>query len=205
MTLVVIYCFFSKIRIYMLLIKTGNDDRIEFTIKLLHGLFSKKVSIPFMKREGLSLKYEEQQSNKKEEKTFTPNDLQHMKNNYDQFLNSVKNGKEHIRRIVKKSSVDRLTTDIRFGVGQADHTATLTALLWTVHGLIRTFLERTVTIACKPVHNVVPLYGQVVFKMTASCIVSIPLGHLMIIGIRLWIESGMSKQKRAGGIHGTSN
>jgi len=73
-----------------------------------------------------------------------------------------------------------------------------------IHGWSRLIIGQKITFACKPNHQVISVYGGIVFKMTASCIVSIRLGHLIIIGFRLWLDRGMSKHKKVGEVHGAS-
>ncbi|TDL34311.1 hypothetical protein E2R51_00935 [Jeotgalibacillus sp. S-D1] len=204
----ILYVFFSKIRLQINMIKTGQNDRIDFKLKLFNGLYRKEMSIPFIKEEGGTVKYEKQSQTKSEKTTehgsFSMNDIETAKQKYNQFLKRYKHAKQHINELLKKTSLEKWSTEIHFGVGAADYTALLSSLIWMTHSWCRLLLERKIILACQPSHRVVPLYGITAFKMSASCIVSIRLGHLMIIGVRLWLDRGQSKQKKVGEFHGAS-
>lgn len=204
----ILYGFLSKIRLTINFTRVGHNDRIDIKLKLFNGLYKKVISIPYIKEEEGSVQFQQQAqtASKKtnEQKSITIEDIETVKQKYNQFLKKYKHAKKHINELLKKMSLEKWSTEVHFGTGAADSTALLSSLIWMAHSWCRLLLERKIVVACKPNHRVVPLYGITAFKMTASCIVSIRLGNLMIIGVRLWFDRGLPKQKKVGEIHGAS-
>ncbi|PPA71642.1 hypothetical protein [Jeotgalibacillus proteolyticus] len=203
---VLFYIYFSKITVSISFRKTGHNDRVEITVKLFNGLINKELMVPLIKKEGLGLSYNtsDMKTSKSENKTFTSDDAGHLQVRYQKFLKTYHDAKIHLNRLWSGIRIEQLTTDIRLGTGQADMTAYSSSLIWMLQSFLRTFLAKKVSINCRPVHKVVPLYGFKAFKMTATCIASIRFGHLMKIGIRLFLDRRMSKNLKAGEVHGTS-
>jgi len=207
-SIILLYGFYSRLTVEVNMKKVGQQDRIDLMINVFNGLYKKKIAFPLIKKEGPGVKVTEKTETQtktiSEEKIFTFDDVEKAKKTYQHFLKKYHHAKKHLAELVDKLRVDKVETKIQFGVGAADYTAMLSGLIWMIHGWSRLFIERKLTLACKPHHQVIPVYGATVFKMTASCIVSIRLGHLIIIGFRLWLDRGTSKHKKVGEVHGAS-
>ncbi|WP_157841524.1 DUF2953 domain-containing protein [Jeotgalibacillus soli] len=185
--------------------KTGEKDFLKIKLKLFNGLYRKRVEIPLIKSKRISLSYEKRSDKGEENKKFTYDDVQHIQSKYEEYLQIMKNGRRLMETLIRKVSVDKLQTEIRFGVNEADWTAYITSFIWTFHSWLRLFFEKKMIMTCTPQHSVYPLFGGSVFQMQLSCMFSIRLGHLIKIGILYLIEKRVSNHRKAGGVYGTSN
>ncbi|MGD7044236.1 hypothetical protein [Jeotgalibacillus proteolyticus] len=197
------YIYFSKITISIQLNLRKNLHHADIQLKVFNGLYRKKFSIPLFEREGTAIVYSEQTNTETDaEKLFSIQDMNQAKEVYDRFLQQFKHVKKHTKDLLKKVKVEKLATDVKIGLEEADWTAYLTSGIWVLNSWIILVLSPIFQFKCKPQQSVQPLYGVNAFALYLSCIASIRLGHLMIIGVRFWLDRGLPKHKKVGEVHG---
>ncbi|KIL46329.1 hypothetical protein [Jeotgalibacillus campisalis] len=194
--ILLIYLFYSKITMTIRINFQKGLKHADIQFKVFNGVYKKKFSIPLFEQKGEGIVYAEQtnlEEEKETEKLFTIQDMNQAKELYDRFLQQYNHVKRHTKELVKKVKIEKLSTDVKIGLEEADWTAYLTSGVWMFHSWITLLLSSVFQLKCKPEHHVHSLFGVNAFALHLSCIASIRLGHLIVIGIRFRMDQRVPK------------
>lgn len=171
-----------------------DNDSLKIEFKALFGLIKYKLDIPMIKIDDDSASIvakgkiesgENEQTMKKGEQKFTPEDLLKSFKDYKLLLLHVVSLHKIIRRFLKKVKITQLEWNTLLGTGDAALTGMLTGAAWTVKGGIIGIISSYFKLHVMPQIYVQPHFQLAVAQTSFKCMLHFRTGHAMVAGIKL--------------------
>lgn len=170
--------------------RQGVNDHFVVSIFILKGLIKYKFEIPKIDTGKKGVKYSsvketgknEKDKSKKKEKMGYSDILQkiekfrNFKCKYDVLIGKA------LKYLRCKLIIKKLDISITIGTDNAHHTAVLIGLCWSVVGLLTSYIHNKLNLVEKTV-NIKPDYMGKKLKVDLFCILSVRIGHIIIVGL----------------------
>lgn len=88
---------------------------------------------------------------------------------------------DYLRR--KKSIIKEFSLKVNYGTGDAFSTGIIGGILWSLAGIITSFLEHNFRVYKKQV-DIRPDYEKIVFNINLDCIFSLKTVHIILVGLK---------------------
>ncbi|OPZ87539.1 MAG: hypothetical protein BWY74_03380 [Firmicutes bacterium ADurb.Bin419] len=198
-TIILIFVFLIlcliKINVAMEYNRQGVNDHFVLSFFIFNGLVKYKYELPRLDAGKKGIRFRKiKKKGKKEKDVSNKKD----KTSYGDIISKIEMFRSfrkkyniligHIYKYLKcRLSIKKLDINISFGTDNAHHTAVLTGLCWSAVGLLVSFLHNKLNIVEKSI-NIKPDYMGKKFKVDLFCILSMRVGHIIIVGLIILIH-----------------
>ncbi|GGA22783.1 DUF2953 domain-containing protein [Paenibacillus physcomitrellae] len=194
--LLLLFVLLSRITITIHARKQNKDERITAEMKALFGLVNLHYEVPriifdnfkqgFKVDTATDSKLPIRSDHKETAQHIGKEVLQHWDEIYIQILHATDGLKQWTNAMLKHLEVDRLEWTTDFALKEADHTAVVSGLLWSLKNCIVGGLSFRVNMKKPPELEVSPGFGTTPhFTTQMDCIAKIGLGYAMYAGLTL--------------------
>ena len=125
----------------------------------------------------------------------------------ESFLVQVKEKLEHIenlyfilRSFLNKIEISAFSWRTAVGMKDAAWTGTAAGSFWALKGSIVSLVHRMTNMTAKPEIEVIPVFGQSVWKVEYSCMISFRAGHAIAAVIQLFLHRRREKKRSDAGL-----
>jgi hypothetical protein len=190
----VVIVFFTKVKIYILFGRQGEEDQGEVVITVLGGLIKRRLKIPTIDfknlDKGIEVKAEtDSATSEKKNRSFINKDfIEHFYEKYEELLHRISHLQEMVRWFFARITCEHWKWETMIGTGDAAEAGVLTGVVWSVKSNVLGFLSHYIRWVTVPKLDVVPNFGQAVFQTTYEGIFHFRLGNLIRFGIKLWFR-----------------
>jgi energy-coupling factor transporter transmembrane protein EcfT len=191
--LLLIILAFSKLKVKINIMHTGDDDHFKVTMQLWRFI-RYTIDVPLiqvdeedatvvMKQKKYAGKDSETASND-QEKRLTPKKMIKNMKKMQKLVNRVIGFHEIVKKFVRHITIHQLNWKSSFGTGDAAHTGVLTGVIWSLKGSIVGLLSHYMQLRTKPQLEVVPQFQKLHSETHLLCMISFRIGHTMFAAIR---------------------
>jgi len=182
--------------------RVKDNDRFFAEFKLLGGLFTKRLEVPFIQYQGIfagivvkmGTKGKQGQLENVQKQRFTPERISDLYQWSKQLLMHVREFTEWLRHTLTYVKCSEFRWETRLGVGDAAETALATGMLWAVKSTLFGYIFQYVHLRAKPKLTIQPQYNHMEFSTEFSCHARIRLGLLvfsmLVLGWRIIRSKG---------------
>lgn len=170
--------------------REGVNDHIVLSLFILNGLVKYKYEIPKVKaaKRGFIFKKVKEKGKKEKDKSKHKGKISYghvlkkikyyrnLKNKYNVLIEKI------IGYLKCRLQIKKLDLSVTLGTDNAHHTAVLIGLCWSVAGLILSFILNNLNLIEKNI-NIKPDYMGKKLKVDLFCILSVRIGHIIIVGL----------------------
>jgi hypothetical protein len=183
----------SKIKVFLHLLHTGDDDYIKIEFRLW-GVIRYKIEIPFLKLDEESpslvtktkVKTGKEEKTKKEDKTkVSSKDMLNTFEDTEKILRHVVSLHHLIRNFLKRVVVKKFEWHSIIGLGDAAATGMISGAVWAVKGSILAIISHYFKLVVIPQMTIQPHFQAFVSHTSFKCIFQFRIGHAMLAGIKL--------------------
>lgn len=87
--------------------------------------------------------------------------------------------KHILTQFITKIRLDRFENRIYFGLDDAAATATISGVLWAIHGMINPVLMTAMSAGRRPISIIRPIFGKQLIYLDSQCILRVQLGNII--------------------------
>ena len=175
--------------------RQGVNDNFVLSFFVLKGLIKYKYEVPKIAAGKKGVKYKSVKKRAKKEKDTSK---KKEKIGYRYLIKKI----EAIRKFQKKYDVllekvykylkcrikiRKIDINVVIGTDNAHHTAVLIGICWSAAGLLLSYIQNKLNLMEKTV-NIKPDYMGKKFKVDLFCILSVRIGHIIVVGLILVIH-----------------
>lgn len=186
---------YSNVKVEITFKRYNKDDILIINIAVFYGIFTYKKQIPFMDLIKINNEIQgiESESQSKINKSLI-NDkqsiikiseirkyLEKFKKIYNKFKKYIIPFKNYVQ---EKILFKRIYWNSEIGVGNADETAIVTGIIWSIKSTFISFMSNSYNLL-DTVIDVTPNYNVNTIKTHINCIFTIKLGHIINAGIKI--------------------
>jgi len=186
--------------------RRGQDDHVQFDIKLLWGMVRYHLVIPFARFRGSSVKLQTDRRGhslgvNSGTSTEESVDAETVKNTFEKVRDMLRftlDLTEVVKRMLRNIRLKEWSWTTTVGTGDAVSTAMTTGLAWSVKTSALGVLSQLVRLQTSPEMSVTPLFNATAFSTRLQFKAKIRVAAVAMSGVRLLIHAGRAK----GGLSG---
>jgi hypothetical protein len=193
---VVLWISLSHVHLQFYFSRVKDNDHFFIDFKMLGGLVSYHVDIPFVEYggiySGVLVKMQSIMSLPKDQlqhkhKQITPEHISDIYQWAKRLLAHVKGFTNWLRHMLTHVKCNELRWVTRIGVGDAPETAIAVGMLWAMKSTLFGYIFQYVILQTKPKISIQPYYNHTEFSTEFSCHVKVRLGFLFFsLLLLLW-------------------
>ncbi|MFK2824676.1 DUF2953 domain-containing protein [Bacillus sp. B190/17] len=188
LAVILMILFLLKIRIFIHFLRIPGYKEAYIRFFLFRGLFSYTFYFPFKDDQAPDAV----KKGMKEEVTFE--EAQHFAQQAKGKLERVEHLHRVTRSFLKKIEIHTFLWRTAIGMKDAAWTGTAAGSLWALKGGILSAAGRMMKITAAPEIDVVPVFGQSIWKVECSCMISFRAGHAIAAVISLFFHRRRRKK-----------
>ena len=206
--------FFIKLNILIEYTRDGWDDHIVISFFTLGRLIKFKYEISMMDLENTGIKFKKYRTKKDESKDESS--ISDGKIGFSRLIEQSK----FFRKVYKDNKVaickvrdyikgriviSELDLKVTFGVGQANYTAIMNGVIWSLYGTVLSYITNTI----KVLKNNIKIncdFSKTILKVDLYCIFTFKLAYIIVMGLifayRYIDKIFIRKNTIGGGVNG---
>lgn len=167
-------------------IKIDNKTNYSFfIIRLFGGLIRLRFNFTLASLERGAISIILRKTNSDLEHHAKIEDIFHyMVNSYKRYIKYA----DQFRKLVSKTTIQNLNLDMTIGLDDAAQTALLSGSILTLFNSFRGYVKSKFNLKDSKI-RLLPYFEGAEFDMVLDCIINVKLGHIIITGIRMLIQS----------------
>lgn len=185
--------WFLNIQLLFYFLRVPDHAEAYVRFFFFHGLLSFTFYIPFTNKELASVK-------KRVTATIPPQEAETFLAQLKERIGYIENLPQIALSFLKKVEVRSLTWRTAVGMKDAAWTGMLTGSLWAAKGSVLAAIDRLMKMNTRPDIEVTPIFGQSVWKVEGSCMISFRAGHAIAAVIQLFIHRRGRKKRSSAGL-----
>ncbi len=200
--LLFIILFVIKINAAVEYERNEKEEWIRIAFYTKKNLLRYEYKVPLLKKEGDKIKFKlvkgqsrEMQGGTAESERLMPIDIIKKYISFRVYLKDHGDLIEEIRNYLNKKDIHvELNIELTQGTGDAAQTGLICGLLWSVAGILVTWLSRYLK-AFKKGIKISPCFDKSIFKVEASCIFHVRLVHIIVVLKKIYLMKYSMKLK----------
>ncbi|OCA92246.1 DUF2953 domain-containing protein [Pseudobacillus wudalianchiensis] len=183
-----------KIQLLFYFLRMPEKTEAYIRFFFFYGLLSYTFYIPFTK--GQTSK----SVRKKEYKEVSPREAEDFLIQVKEKLEYIESLQYIVRSFFKKIEIRTFSWRTVVGMKDAAWTGTAAGALWALKGSVISAAHRMVQMTARPELEVTPVFGQSVWKVEWSCMISFRIGHAISAVIQLFLHRRHRKKSSTAGL-----
>lgn len=205
--------FFIKIKVALEYVRDDHDDNLVMAFYIMNGIFKYKYEIPLVDVGQNNARFRlVKETGKKEKKVGEVKKKLKWTEIYDKYINVkgyyIANNELicDIRAYLhKRLALLKFELCIREGTGNASQTAIISGILWSLTGIVTSFLSDNIKTLEKHV-RIKPCFETKIFTVDFLCIFHIKFVHIIVVLMKIMKNryklKHKEKQEMGGGFSG---
>lgn len=186
---VVIICLI-KVNVVIEYNRQGVNDNFVLSFLALKGLIKYKYEIPKIDVNKKGVKFKRLKERGKKEKDTSKKKgkmgYRYLIKKIETFRNFQKKYNVLLEKVYKylrcRIKIRKIDINVVVGTDNAHHTAVLVGICWSAAGLLLSYIQNKLNLMEKTV-NIKPDYMGKKFKVDLFCILSVRIGHIIVVGL----------------------
>ncbi|MEK4028468.1 DUF2953 domain-containing protein [Pseudobacillus sp. FSL P4-0506] len=186
--------YFLKIRLLFYFFRVPESKEAYVRFSFLHGLLSYTLYIP-LTDSSIS-----ETQRKRADEEVTPEEAEKFFIQVKEKLEHIENLHYIIRSFLNKIEIHTFLWRTAIGMKDAAWTGVAAGSLWAIKGSVLSAAHRMMNMTAIPEIEVTPVFGQSIWKVECSCMISFRAGHAITAVIQLFFHRRSRKKRSNTGL-----